>query len=240
MGDIKLVAVFEELPEQSTEEESTEPEQEGGLAGMFRVVSHWNTGFSAEITLTNTTDDVIYNWVVAFDLPYEIVNMWNGVISSYDNGVYTVNNAGYNWNINPGESVVIGFNANAETETIIEPSKYTSINKLADAVTHNYGITYKVNNDWVTAFNGQIEISNTSSEDIFDWTLEFDYNSNINQFWDAEIVSHEGNHYVIKNKGYNSTIGAGQTLILGFEASNSDGNSSESPSNYKLTTVNMN
>lgn len=240
LGDIKLVAVFEELPEESTEEESTEPEQEGGLAGMFRVVSHWNTGFSAEITLTNTTDDVIHNWVVAFDLPYEIVNMWNGVISSYDNGVYTVNNAGYNCNINPGESVVIGFNANAETETIIEPSKYTSINKPADAVTQNYGITYKVNNDWVTAFNGQIEISNTSSEDIFDWTLEFDYNSNINQFWDAEIVSHEGNHYVIKNKGYNSTIGAGQTLILGFEASNSDGNSSESPSNYKLTTVNMN
>ena len=52
--------------------------------------------------------------------------------------------------------------------------------------------------------------------------------------------NHEGNHYVIKNNGYNSTIGAGQTLILGFEASNSDGNSSESPSNYKLTTVNMN
>lgn len=240
LGDIKLVAVFEELPEENTEEESAKPEQEGGLAGMFRVVSHWNTGFDAEITLTNTTDDVIRNWVVAFDLPYEIVDMWNGVILSYDNGVYIVNNAGYNWNINPGESVVIGFNANAETETIIEPSKYTSINKPVDVVTQNYGITYKVNNDWVTAFNGQIEISNTSSKDIFDWTLEFDYNSNINQFWDAEIVSHEENHYVIKNKGYNSTIGAGQTLILGFEASNSDGNSCESPSNYKLTTVNMN
>lgn len=241
-GDIKLVAVFEEISEESTEEENTEedtkPEQEG-LAGEFRVVSHWDTGFSAEITLTNITDEVIHNWGVAFDLPYEIVNLWNGVILSCDNGVYTVKNAGYNWDINPGESVVIGFNANAETETITEPSCYSVIEKTANTVTQNYEITYKVNSDWVTAFIGQIEISNVSSEDIFDWTLEFDYDSDINQFWNAEIVSHIENHYIIKNKGYNSTIRAGQNLILRFEASCSDGNISVEPTNYNLTSVNM-
>ncbi len=33
---------------------------------------------------------------MAFDLPYDIVNIWNGVTVSNENGIYTVKNAGYN------------------------------------------------------------------------------------------------------------------------------------------------
>ncbi len=248
--DIGLVAVFKESSEDKTPEEKpdegkeedteTEDKHEGTMEGTFKVNSHWNTGFSGEITLKNTTDEVIHNWVVAFDLPYDIVNIWNGVIDSYEDGVYTVKNSGYNWDIQPGESVTFGFNANAETETITEPTYYTLIEKPAKVVEEDYEIVYKVNSDWGTAFNGQLEISNVSSGEIFDWILEFDSEHNFNQFWDAEIVSHEGNHYVIKNKGYNVTIGAGQTLTLGFEASRGSEDSSQEPTNYNLTTVDMN
>lgn len=250
--DIELVAVFKESSEDKTPEEKpddgkdedtdsdTEDKHEGSIEGAFKVNSHWNTGFSGEITLKNTTDEVIHNWVVAFDLPYDIVNIWNGVIDSYEDGVYTVKNSGYNWDIQPGESVTFGFNANAETETITEPTYYTLIEKPAKVVEEDYEIVYKVNSDWGTAFNGQLEISNVSSGEIFDWILEFDSEHNFNQFWDAEIVSHEGNHYVIKNKGYNVTIGAGQTLTLGFEASRGSEDSSQEPTNYNLTTVDMN
>lgn len=249
--DIGLVAVFKESTEDKTPEENpgdgkdedTDPDtgekQEGNIQGTFKVHSHWNAGFSGEITLTNTTDEVIHNWVVAFDLPYDIVNMWNGVIDTYEDGVYTVKNSGYNWDIQPGQSVTFGFNANAETETITEPTYYTLIDKPAKAVEQDYEIVYKVNSDWRTAFNGQFEITNTSSEEIFDWVLEFDCEHHFNQFWDAEIVSHEGSHYVIKNKGYNVTIGAGQTLTLGFEASCGSEGSDKEPTNYNLTTVNM-
>lgn len=232
----------EESAEESTEEstqESTEDSHEGNIEGMFRVVTHWNTGLSGEITLTNTGAEVIHDWVVAFDLPYDIVDIWNGTIVSYENGVYTVQNAEYNWDINPGESVTFGFIVNAETETIVEPTYYELVEKTVNTVIQDYKIAYEVNSDWETAFNGQIEISNESSEEIVDWVLEFDSNHSFSEFWDAEIVSHEGNHYVIKNKGYNARIGAGETLALGFEAICGSAGSSEEPYNYNLIKVDM-
>ncbi len=79
-------------------------------------------------------------------------------------------------------------------------------------------------------------------EKIFDWTLEFDSPHHFDQLWNAEIVSHESNHYIIRNRGYNAVIGAGQTLILGFNASCGSGDpigSGREPENYKLMAVNM-
>lgn len=95
-------------------------------------------------------------------------NIWNGVIASYENGIYTVQNAGYNWDINPGQSVTFGFNADAETEKVIEPIQYNMVDIPADDVIQDYEIVYQVISDWETAFSGQIEIRNLSTEDIYD------------------------------------------------------------------------
>lgn len=217
--DIELTAAFkEDSPEKNPEETPKK---------------------NPEVTLTNTTDEVIHNWAVAFDLPYAIENVWNGRITSYENGVYTIQNAGYNWDIEPGGSVTFGIYASAETETIIEPAYYTLIEKPARTVKQDYQVVYKVNSDWGTAFNGQIEVKNVSSEEIFDWTLEFDCDYHIHQFRNAQIVSRQGNHYVIKNKGYNAAIGAGQALILGFEADCGNASANRGPAHYTLTTVDM-
>ncbi len=212
-----------------------------GIEGMFKVVSQWNTSFVGEITLTNTTEEVIHNWTINFDFPYEITSLWDGVISESSNGTYTVQNAMYNWNINPGESVTFGFvaNKNEDTEIITGPAYYTLMNKGTNAVSEGIEIAYKVNNDWGTAYIAQIEIKNVSGEEIFDWMLEFDYPNSINAFWDAEIISHDGNHYVIKNNEYNAVIEAGQTLVLEFDANCESGNSQETPENYKLDSVNQ-
>lgn len=70
---------------------------------------------------------------MAFDLPYDIVNIWNGVTVSNENG--TVKNAGYNSDIKPGQSVTFGFNADAATEKIIEPTKYNMVEMPSDDVT---------------------------------------------------------------------------------------------------------
>lgn len=259
--DIELAAVFKESsqtpeqnpekePEEKTEETPEKTPDEGGdkdaedsrkgtIEGTFRVISHWNAGFNGEITLTNTTDEVIHNWVVAFDLPYEIENIWNGRIASYKDGVYTIENAGYNWDIEPGKSVTFGIYVNTETESIAEPTYYTLVKNQEKPTKQNYKIDYRVNGNWTTAFNGQIEISNLSTREMFDWTLEFDCDNHINQFWNAQIISHKGNHYIIKNKGYNAVIGAGQTLVLGFEANSGSAGINCEPTNYTLTTANM-
>ena len=33
--------------------------------------------YNGEITLTNTIQEAIHDWTVAFDFPYEITNIWN-------------------------------------------------------------------------------------------------------------------------------------------------------------------
>ena len=124
--------------------------------------------------------------------------------------------------------------------SFIEPKRYNIIDMPANEVVQNYEIKYQVNSDWKTAFNGQIEIHNLSSEEIYDWSLEFDFPYEINQFWTAQIVSQQNNHYAIKNLGYNARIRAGETLILGFESYCDSENRKKEPANYKLTAVNMN
>lgn len=46
--------------------------------------------------------------------------------------------------------------------------------------------------------------------------LEFDFEREITNIWNAVIESYEGNHYVIRNAGYNANITAGQSVLFGF------------------------
>lgn len=108
----------------------------------------------------------------------------------------------------------------------IKPSKY---------VGDGYEVEFKVTNKWPGAFNAEISITNNTEETIEDWTLEFDFDRNIERFWTAEIVGHQGKHYVIKNAGYNANIAPGQTITLGF-AGNADNVDSE-PENYVLDQI---
>ncbi len=56
------------------------------------------------------------------------------------------------------------------------------------------------------------------------WTVGFDAAFAITNIWNAQIVSHIGNHYVIKNMSYNGTVGANQETSFGFQATpGSDG-----------------
>ena len=77
---------------------------------------------------------------------------------------------------------------------------------------------YATVNDWGSGVQGQIAIQNDQPAVIQGWRLEFDYNRTISNLWDASLVSHVGNHYVIQSATYNSTIGVGQTVSFGFIA----------------------
>ena len=63
------------------------------------------------------------------------------------------------------------------------------------------------------------------------WKLEFDYARNITSIWDAQIVSHSGNHYVIQGASWDQTLPAQGSVTFGFVA---DGSSAANPTNYKL------
>lgn len=101
-----------------------------------------------------------------------------------------------------------------------------------DTTTSSGDFTFKVSTDWGSGFTGQITATNSSQQTINDWQLEFDFPGDITSIWDASIVSHVGDHYVVQNAGWNSTIAPGATVSFGFNGS--PGNVTVSPTNYLL------
>ncbi|MCE9547800.1 MAG: cellulose-binding domain-containing protein, partial [Planctomycetia bacterium] len=90
--------------------------------------------------------------------------------------------------------------------------------------------TYAAVNDWGSGLQGQISIHNDQPAVIQSWKVEFDYTRTISNVWDGVLVSHTGNHYVVQNAAYNSTIGVGQTISFGFTA----GAGTDAPHNLLL------
>ncbi|VBA35660.1 PE-PGRS family protein PE_PGRS26 [Mycobacterium attenuatum] len=83
-----------------------------GVTATYTPTAQWNSGFTANYTITNTGTTPLTNWQLQFDLPTNesITNLWNGQVSQ-SGSHYTVTPASYNGTIEPGKSVTVGFQA---------------------------------------------------------------------------------------------------------------------------------
>ena len=205
-----------------------------GYDVKFQITSSWSGAFNANVTIQNTSDEVIDNWAIGFEMPYKITNIWNGVIKEKKNGHYIIKNAGSNQDIAVGQSVSFGFSAKSDILPLV-PDSYDLLCIEENVANDKIEISFKVTNDWDAAFNGEILIKNISNSTIEDWKLQFDFEAKINRFWTAEILEHQGNHYYIKNVGYNSNIKPGETIQLGFSAS--QGGNIKEPTSYQLSQI---
>jgi len=93
---------------------------------------------------------------------------------------------------------------------------------------------WEVTTDWGTGFQGALGFVNTSGVAFNDWRLEFDLTHDITSIWDAEVLSHVGNHYVIGPAGWNAQVQPGGTVSFGFVAS--PGSPAGPPGNLRLLT----
>lgn len=205
-----------------------------GFDVTFNVTSNWNGEFNANVTIANTSDQVIDNWALEFTMPYEIVNIWNGVVKSKENGKYVIKNAGYNQDIGVRQSISFGFTVKYDGNIII-PDLFSLLAFEEMVASKNFEVNFKVTSDWKSGFNGEIKITNISKQTIEDWKLEFDFGHQITMFWAAEIMKHDGSHYYIKNAGHNANIKPGESVVLGF--SGNPGSISKNPENYKLSQI---
>ena len=116
---------------------------------------------------------------------------------------------------------------------IVTSANINSYNVLVQ--TSDYKIGNNILNKWEEGFTGELYITNSGVDDINNWKLEFDCEEDIKTFWEADIVSHEGNHYVVEGKDWSEIIIRGNTLKLGFIASlDGDANISK-PKNIVLS-----
>ena len=83
---------------------------------------------------------------------------------------------------------------------------------------------FSVQNEWDQGFTGQLDIFNTGNI-VEDWTIEFESAFEIEpgMIWGAEIVSHEGNRYILKPEDYNQSLDSQQGTSIVFNASKTNG-----------------
>jgi aryl-phospho-beta-D-glucosidase BglC (GH1 family) len=81
-------------------------------------------------------------------------------------------------------------------------------------------INYTVGDNWGSGFIGTMKVPG-GSQGLQGWTLEFDAAFDISNIWNAEIVSHVGNHYVVRNAAWNGNVAANGEVSFGFQASGS-------------------
>ena len=77
----------------------------------FTDVNDWGSGFTGNLTITNTGNSPINGWMLTFDFVGSISSIWNAGMVSQTGNQYVIQNASYNAVIGVGQSVTIGFNA---------------------------------------------------------------------------------------------------------------------------------
>ena len=77
---------------------------------VYSTQSQWAGGFTANVTITNTSSTALSSWTLTFTFPGDqhITNGWNGTFGQSGKNV-TVTNASFNGTIQAGGSTSIGF-----------------------------------------------------------------------------------------------------------------------------------
>ena len=143
---------------------------------------------------------------------------------------YLVKNTNGIKDIQPGESVEFGLQSQMPFNKF--PEKYELMGESKEAEDTAYTICYQLNTDYGSGFSSEIFITNNLDTEFEDWVLEFDFEREITQIWNASIEKHEGTHYVIKNVGYNADISGLSTISFGFMGN--QGSKEDVPENFIL------
>ena len=91
----------------------------------------------------------------------------------------------------------------------IKPTKY---------IGDGYEVEFKVVQKYEGAFQGEWILTNTSDKPLENWSLSFNFEHDITNMWNAQIVTHQANGYIIKNAVYNQDIAPGSSVNIGFQA----------------------
>ncbi|HZP50965.1 cellulose-binding domain-containing protein [Actinocrinis sp.] len=100
-----------------------------GCQATYSIASQWNTGFSANVSITNL-GSAVTSWTAAWTFPgnQQITQLWNGTANQSGQSV-TVANASYNGSVGTNGSVSFGFNGS-----------YSGTNSAPSAISFN-GVT---------------------------------------------------------------------------------------------------
>lgn len=205
---VNLTASFSELPKASVEVTTEE-------------VASWEDKVQLNVTVSNSSDAPMNNWKVALSFDGSINQIWNAEIISKEQSGYVIGHPSWKTDLAGGESYSFGVIATKGSGETILIEESALVSKEVEADSSSYEVKLS-KSEWSYGYNGEITIGNTSESTLEGWQVEFDLADEITNIWNANIVSHEGQHYVIENAGYNDAIASGAGVSFGFSATPKD------------------
>lgn len=99
------------------------------------------------------------------------------------------------------------------------PSVYINpANTQAVYTYEGYYVVFNLNGSWDGGHNVGIQIYNTGSETIEDWTLESDYSNNISNIWNASVLENANGVTKLYHDTWNSVIYPNSCVEFGFSS----------------------
>lgn len=102
-----------------------------------------------------------------------------------------------------------------------------------DFIDMTFEHSFKIQNEWHQHYNAEMTLKNISEDSIENWEIAFMFDGEIENIWNAKIVSHRDNMYVIKNAGWNQDIKADASTSFGFTVAY-EGEKPEEPYNVDM------
>ena len=95
----------------------------------------WGSGFGADFTITNASNEIINSWKVEFDSFHNVSSLWNAKFTKTQNDDgsyhYVITNPSWQSKLAPGASVSFGFNAtsapNMPVNEAVDPTDFRNI-----------------------------------------------------------------------------------------------------------------
>ncbi|MET0530485.1 MAG: cellulose binding domain-containing protein, partial [Microvirga sp.] len=104
------------------------------------------------------------------------------------------------------------------TATILNDDGGTTTPPTTPPSTSALKATTTVTNDWGSGFTANVTVKNTGTTAVDAWTLQLRTPVDISNIWNAKIVSHNDDTYLLNDAGWNRTIAPGQEVTFGFQA----------------------
>ena len=184
----------------------------------YDVTNSWGNTETIDISITNTGNETIENWMLAYDdFNGEISNIWDAKVTETDSGYQYVRNVGYNANIEPNQSISFGYTLDDYTGI---PDTVIMAQDRLEKPSSGFSAVLNIINEWDSTFQGEIILTNDTNEPMEWWELTFDSNFTITEVktsWAASVVNNGNCNYTFKGT-YTGIVDANSSIALGFQA----------------------
>ena len=199
----------------------------------YQIDSAWDGAQAIKVKITNTGEESILNWYLKYNAGGTVENLYNALLYSDSATECVFKNNGYNYEIEPNCSVDFGYILRGEE--LRYPEEFELCNKRVEKET-GYDVDFNITNEWDNGFNADIVITNTSDKPIEAWTLTFDANFEVNNYWNCKLIDHSNGKYTFANKLWTTPIAVGGSAVFGFSA-DMTGDGKPYAENWSMTEV---